>query len=505
MARGIRNLSVTVAAMIEPALLTCWRWEQGGVNILFANQAFASLTGFSCAELATKNTRDLHGPKTDLPLLRRGRRGTDSEPTAQGEGWLHRRDGRAFYALWSFSPVTDARGRPIGRLAVYRDHTETKHLQEALLHSQKLDTVGQLTGGVAHDFNNLLSIINGYCEILTPKIATLPAAEKDLKEIHRAGVKASMIARQILEFSRRQEVEVRVINYNTLIREIADILRRVVGETVTLELRLASDLGNVRIDPTQFQQVLINLCFNARDAMPEGGKVTIRTSNQAVAASPKRRATEANTGRFVGLRVTDDGQGMDAATCKRMFEPFFTTKTEGTGLGLAMVQNIVTQYDGHVSAQSRLGAGTTIEISLPETPEPEQTMSTVLPSLPGVRGTELLLLVEADLVLRKMIGGILSADGYRVIEAADAAEAEALLKTGGMKPQLVVMDCAAGSGVALLNKILPGNPHLKVLGTGGTPFRHEGVAAKAGAYLSKPFALSALMRKVRALLDGDGR
>lgn len=505
MARGMKTLTKTIAAMVEPALLTCWRWDQGGVNILFANQAFAALTGYSAEELATKNTRDLHGPKTDLTLLRQGRRGKDSAPTAQGEGWLHRRDGRPFYALWSFSPVANAAGQPIGLLAIYRDNTEMKHLQEALLHSQKLDTVGQLTGGVAHDFNNLLSIINGYCEILTPKIASLPAAEKDLQEIHRAGVKASAIARQILEFSRRQEAEVRVINYNTLIREIADILRRVIGEAAVLELRLASDLGNVRIDPTEFQQVLINLCFNAREAMPKGGKVTIRTFNQEMAPTKKRRAAAVGTGRFVAMQVTDNGEGMDEATCKRAFEPFFTTKEEGTGLGLAMVHNIVTQQDGRATAQSKPGVGTTMEILLPETSEPEQTLPTVLPSLPATRGTENLLLVEADLVLRKMIGGILVTDGYRVLEATDATEATALLAENNSRPQLVVLDCESHAGAALVKQLFDANPQLKVLSTAKAGFRHEGIPARSLAHLTKPFALSALMRTVRALLDGGRR
>ncbi len=497
--RVLKNLAGTIAAMTEPALLTCWRWRQGGVDILFANQAFAALTGYTAEELQKKNTRDLHGPKTDLTVLRRG---TDSEPTAHGESWLHRSDGRPFYALWNFSPVTAARGRPIGLLAVYHDHTEMKQLREALLHSQKLDTVGQLTGGVAHDFNNLLSIINGYCEILTPKIASSHAAQKDLREIHRAGIKASAIARQLLEFSRRQETEVRVINYNTLIREIADILRRVVGEAVTLELRLASDLGNVRIDATHFQQVLINLCFNARDAMPEGGKLTIRTFNHRADKPRARGRHELGPERLVALQVTDTGHGMEEATRQRMFEPFFTTKPAGTGLGLAMVHNIVSQNDGQIAVQSRPGAGATLEIFLPEIAEPEQTLSTTLPALPVTRGTETVLLVEANLALRKMISGILTADGYRVTEAADTTEAAALLETIGLKPHVLVLDYETRASAALVKKTIERNQQLKLLcmsAAGGTP---GGMAPRAVAHLTKPFALSALMRAMRTLLDG---
>ena len=227
-----------------------------------ANDAFAAMTDYTVEELKGMNTRDLHGPKTDLAVLYRGRRGTEEEPTAEGEGWLHRKNGDPFYANWSFSPVVDENGKESALLSLYRDTTEVRQLKEALLHSQKLDTVGQLTSGVAHDFNNLLSIINGYCEILTPKVAALPSAQHDLSEIHRAGIKASSIAKQILEFSRRQEAEVRVINFNTLIREVTDMIRRVGGDVVKLELRLSSDLGNVQMDPTRFQQMLMNAFRN---------------------------------------------------------------------------------------------------------------------------------------------------------------------------------------------------------------------------------------------------
>src|SRR6185369_13896835 len=229
----------------------------GGATIGQANAEFCALTGYTAAELKGKNTRLLHGPRTDVAALR--------QPSARavreggGEAWLYRKDGAEFFARWKYRALAGAAG-PL--VLVYHDCTELWRQREALLQSQKLDTVGLLAGGVAHDFNNLLSIINGYCEILGAKLAAVPAAQKDLQEIHRAGLKASALARQILEFSRRQETEVKVVNFNTLIREIAEIVRRVAGEEITVELRLASDLGNTRIDPAHFQRVLLNLCFN---------------------------------------------------------------------------------------------------------------------------------------------------------------------------------------------------------------------------------------------------
>ncbi|WP_415909445.1 two-component system sensor histidine kinase NtrB [Oleiharenicola sp. Vm1] len=268
----------------EAAILTRDQWDGAGVEIVAANARFAALTGYAREALVGRNTRLLHGPKTEI---------IPCAPAAPSPAPPRRRElaaspGRhALLRQLALLPV-----EPGLQVAVFRDLSELRRLREAMFHSQKLDTVGQLAGGTAHDFNNLLSIINGYCEIMRGKLAAAPAAQKDLEEIHRAGQKAARLARQILEFSRRQDTEVRVVNPNTLIREIAEILRRVAGDAVKVELRLASDLGNTRIDPTQFQQVLFNLCFNARDAMPQGGKLTVRTANhaQATAAPACRRA-----------------------------------------------------------------------------------------------------------------------------------------------------------------------------------------------------------------------
>jgi two-component system cell cycle sensor histidine kinase/response regulator CckA len=489
-----------IAALPDPAIITLNRWERGGARILYANPAFCRLTGYTAAELLGQNTRLLHGPKTDLTLLRLGRRDGQSAHHGTGEGWLSRKDGSPFFAQWNFSPMTGGRTRLV---ALYRDQSEFKRLREALMQSQKLDTVGLLAGGVAHDFNNLLSVINGYCEIMSAKIAAVPAAQKDLQEIHRAGLKASAIARQILEFSRRQETEVKVVNFNTLVREIAEILRRVAGEEVTLELRLASDLGNARIDPTQFQQILLNLCFNARDAMPHGGKLTIRTSNHQVSAAADRRTPEMRHGLYAGMSITDTGLGMDETVRRRIFEPFFTTKPQGTGLGLSTVLGIIRQNDGHITVQSTPGQGTTFEVYLPETPEPEQTAVTKLGALPAVRGTESLLIVEQDEVLRKMIAGILATDGYSVTDVATPEEATTAVKATGLRPQLLLIHSGTKSGAALVRKLQAANGGLRLISTSAEPVNATlpDFPRKAAVHLPKPFALSTLLRSVRTLLD----
>ncbi|MDI1337167.1 MAG: ATP-binding protein [Lacunisphaera sp.] len=499
----IRMLAGTLEGFGEAAVVTDERWQGGGVQIITVNSKFTQLTGYAKAELIGQNTRLLHGSRTNLlapsdPVRRRH---------TAGEDWLYRKDGSEFYGAWSFSPVY-YKGKPNGTLlGFYRDVSEGRRLREALKQSQKLGTVGLLASGVAHDFNNLLSVINGYCEIMAAKIADVPAAQKDLQEIHRAGLKAAAIARQILEFSRRQETEIKVINFNTLIREIAEILRRVAGDNINLELRLASDLGNARMDPTQFQQVLLNLCFNARDAMPQGGKLTIRTYNHQVAAAADRRAPGMVDGLHAVLRVSDTGLGMEPAVRDSIFEPFFTTKPHGTGLGLATVLGIIRQHDGQITVQSAPGQGTTFEIFLPETPEPEQTSVTKLGTLPAVRGTEELLIVEEDVVLRKMIAGILATDGYSVTAAATPAEASALVKETGLRPQLVLAQSCTKDGAALVRQLHAGRPGIRLICTSPALLAvnlHE-VPRSATIHLPKPFALSTLLRGVRTLLDARAR
>ena len=498
---GLAALTGTLAGLGDATVVTRNQWLGGGVEILAANQKFADLTGYAAADLPGKNTKLLHGARTNLvaPGAAAGGRLTT------GEGWLYRRDGSEFYAAWNFSPI-HLGGGPSGCLVgIYRDFTENRRLREALLQSQKLDTVGLLASGVAHDFNNLLSVINGYCEIMATKIAGVPAAQKDLQEIHRAGLKASAIARQILEFSRRQETEVRVINFNTLIREIAEILRRVGGDDISLELRLASDLGNARMDPTQFQQVLLNLCFNARDAMPEGGKLSLRTYNLAVSPA-EAPARGLRPGLYAVLRVTDTGHGMEPAVKATIFEPFFTTKPKGTGLGLPTVLGIIQQHDGRITVESEVGRGTTFEMFLPETAEPEETSVSKLGTLPVVRGSEAVLIVEQDEVLRKMIAGILSTDGYQVADMATPEDAGSLLKSSGLQPQLVIVNAGTKAGSALVRRLHTANRGLRLITTAAEPPNDTlaGISRKSLAHLPKPFALSTLLRSVRSLLDAGG-
>ena len=478
-----------VAALPVPAVLTTGRWEKDGATIAFANREFCALTGYSLAGLKDRNTRILHGPRTDVALLRQGRPPAASGGGGQGEGWLSRKDGSEFYARWKYRPVEGAAG-PL--VVTYHDQTELWLQREALLHAQKLGTVGLLASGVAHDFNNLLSIINGYCEIMGPKLAEKPAARKDLNEIHRAGLKASAIARQILEFSRRRDAEASVVNFNTLIREVADIIRRACGDGIAVQLRLASDLGNARINPVHFQQVLLNLCFNARDAMPKGGELTLRTFNHT---------GEQDGGGRTALEVSDTGVGIAATLQEKIFQPFYTTKREGTGLGLATARGLVDEAGGELMVRSAPGRGTTFTVLLPETAEPENAGATALGVLPATRGTESVLLIEQDEGLRKMISGILAIDGYSVSDARTAEEAV----TRSVVPQLIIADTAAGHGLDSLRRLQKARGGVRIISTAAERPVLVGLPEGDVAHQPKPFALSTLLTRVRGLLDANPR
>jgi len=484
-----------IAALPDPAVITADAWDNGGATIAFANPEFCALTGYTAGELRGKNTRLLHGPRTDVAGLRQRRPADPAAGGADGEAWLYRKDGSEFFARWKYRPLG---GTPAGRLVVvYHDCTELWRQREALLQSQKVGTVGLLAGGVAHDFNNLLSIINGYCEILGPKIEAVTAAAKDLREIHRAGLKASAIARQILEFSRRQDTETGVVNFNTLIREITEIIRRVCGDTIEVEVRLASDLGNARINPVHFQQVLLNLCFNARDAMPQGGRLTLRTCNQLVTAAGKAGAAPA--GSCVVLQVTDTGIGLQPAEAARIFEPFYTTKPQGTGLGLPTSLGIIRHARGDILVRSTPRKGTTFEVYLPETAEPEDTSPATLGVLPSTQGTEAVLVVERDDGLRRMITGILALDGYSATEAATVDGTSG----SGIRPQLVIIDTNTAPAAEFLRKLHRGNRELRVICTAPVRPNLPGFSDRQVAHLPKPFALSSLLTKARAMLDAQ--
>lgn len=497
-------LAAALRAQSEGVFIAERRCSEFGLTILFANDSFCAITGHSARDLVGRSHGFLHLERADLERLRHWSPKAQPGQPLVGEGMLLRADGQTISAAWSFDPVCCPGGKISHIVATYRDQTEKRRLQEALVHAQRLDAVGRLAGGVAHDFNNLLSVINGYCEILAAHVAANPQAMREVAEIHHAGRKAAALTQQLLAFSRRQPLNSRVINLNTLVRENAEIMRRLIGETGRLDLELAEGLDNVRTDPTQFQQVLLNLVLNARDALRDRGRIVITTANREIKPGLNRRLTDTPPGRYVLISVTDNGTGMDADTQKHLFEPFFTTKPEGkgTGLGLALVYGVVQQSGGYIYARSAVLVGSTFEILLPVVHEAADLPREPVAALPVTRGSETVLLIEADEVVRKMVAGILHADGYRVHAAKSAGAALREIKELDRPLQLLIAD-VTGDSEPFARRLHAAHPGLRVLCTSGQACGVGDTWLKDGhgACLNKPYALSEMLKAVRKLLD----
>ena len=475
-----------------------------GFKIIFVNDSLCTITGHSARQLIGTGHGKLHVEPTALEQIARWLPNAQPGQSLVGEGFLQHADGRSLYTSWTLDPLSDARGKVAYIVGAYRDTTEKRRLQEALVHAQRLDAVGRLAGDVAHDFNNVLSIINGYCEVLATQLNAQPEMMKGVNEIHRAARQGTTLAQQLLVFGRRQTLNPRVIDLNVLLIEHGNILNRLLGEAGHLELELASDPMFARVDPAQITQVIVNLVLNARDALRDKGRITITTAPRDVKARLNRRLGDMPPGKYIAITVRDNGTGMDTRTQLHLFEPFFTTKPpgKGTGLGLALVYGVVQQSGGFISVRSELLVGTTFEILLPAADAPSEApppMSTVAP-LPVTRGSESVLLYEDDDVVRKMVAGILTADGYRVYAAKTAGEALSLATNATHPVQLLI---ASGDRAKLAQTLRAKQPELRLLDIGQEETKHpfERHQPDYVARLPKPFALGELLKAARKLLD----
>ena len=380
--------------------------------------------------------------------------------------------------------------------------------QTQLLQAQKMEAVGQLAGGIAHDFNNLLTVITGRAELLLGRLAERDPTRPAVELIRRTADRAAALTQQLLAFSRKQILQPVDVDLNTVVNRIEPLLRRLIGEHVVISTTLDRALGTVRADPTQLDQVIVNLGVNARDAMPGGGRITLSTANVELDDADARRHPGLQPGRYVMLGVADTGVGMDALTQARIFEPFFTTKEpgKGTGLGLSTVYGIVKQSGGYIAVDSQPGIGTTFRVYLPriEAPAPPP-VTTPGPQGPE-RGTESIVIVEDEGELRALAQEILEAQGYTVLSARDPEEALRLLDGFPGPIHLLLTDVVMPgmSGRELASRLAPGRPDMKVLYMSGytaDAILHHGVLDPGLAFMPKPFTPASLASKVREVLD----
>jgi PAS domain S-box-containing protein len=481
--------------------------------IQYANRAFEQITGYPRSDALGQQPSLLRSGKHDAEFYRQMWATLNHGSVWSGHVINKRKDGRLFQAELTISPVRDPRGEVINFVAVSRDITREVELEEQLHQAQKMDSIGRLAGGVAHDFNNLLTSILGFAHIVYDALPPNDPLLQDTREIIFAGERAAQLTRQLLAFSRKQVAQVQALNMNTVLREMEQLLRRTLGEDVELRVDLDPHLGLCQGDLMQMQQVLLNLAVNARDAMPRGGQLTIRTVGLDLDETFCQTRVGLRPGRYVRVSVGDTGSGIPEEMRQHIFEPFFTTKEKGrgTGLGLSMVYAIVQQARGHIEFESEKDRGTEFILHFPQvdaTTAAAAGTATPAPIRPK-GGSETILLVEDDELVRDLGMRLLTSLGYRVLAASGAREAEALCRQHTGPIHLVLTDVVMPrvGGSEMINVLRGLRQDFKVLYVSGftedTIIQH-GIKHQSVNFLPKPFTRDTLGAKVREVLDGDG-
>ncbi len=485
-----------------------------GIN-LFANQRYVEMFGYDGPEEVVGKPASLIAHPDDIKRMEDillGRQRGESVPSRYELKGI-RKDGEAIDIEIS-ATRTVYRGEPVS-LAYVRDITERKRmekeremLQEQVRQSQKLEAIGLLAGGVAHDFNNLLSVINGYSELLLAGCDRDDPRRGDLEQIMQAGQRAASLTSQLLAFSRKQILQPSILNLNDVITDMGKMLRRMIGEDIEFVCVTRPGLGFVHADPGQIQQIIMNLVVNARDAMPQGGKLSIETANVDLEEHAVQRRALMSPGSYIMLAISDNGIGMDEETQDRIFDPFFSTKErgKGTGLGLATVYGIVKQSLGFIWVYSERGKGTTFKIYLPRMQGEAAEPSDGVKEEPDLRGTETVLLAEDEPSVRALAGRILRERGYTVIEGANGEEALSAAQEFAGEIHVVLTDVVMPemSGKVLVSQIEASRPGIKSLFISGytdNAIVHHGLLESNVAFLQKPFSADGLARKVREVID----
>lgn len=475
-------------------------------RVTSVNKAAEQVMGWPRSEALQKNIKGLVAPEHVALCDEMMRRILSEEPFQQFEIAMVRKDGRKVL-LEASARLLCSNGKKEGVQGIARDVTERRQLESMVQQSQKLEAIGRLSGGLAHDFNNLLCVITGHTELLTEQLET-PAAMRSVTQIRKAADSAAALTRQLLAFSRRQVFYPQVVNLNSIVKETEKLLERLIDERIEIYTALDPAVGHVRVDPVQVEQVIINLVLNARDAMPQGGKLTIETNNVDLEEEHRSNQSHVPAGKYVLLAVTDTGCGMSEETRSHIFEPFYTTKElgQGTGLGLATVYGIVKQSGGFIWVYSEKDRGTSFKVYLPRVAGSQCEESTTRPHAKLCAGTETILVVEDAEPLRTMTKEFLVACGYTVLEAADGEEALRIARSAVGPIDLLLTDVVMPRmcGEPLVAQMKKARPETRVLYMSGYPndgIVQAGILADGVVLLQKPFTREILMRRVRQALD----
>ncbi len=503
--QALRDSELRYRTLVESAVHGIFRWSLED-RFTDVNPALLAILGCQTAEevLGLRMTQDVyvdpkqHGEIVSTLLAAGQLRGMEVQ-------W-QRKDEKIITVRLSGRSIQED-GRTTGFEMIVEDISERRLLEEQLRQAQKMEAVGQLAGGIAHDFNNLLTVIKGNSQLLLEKLHEVDSRRTGVEQIQKAADRAASLIYQLLAFSRKQVVEFRILDLNTVIGNTVQLLRRLVGEHVELQIVTGTDVARVKADPGQMEQVIMNLALNARDAMPNGGRLSIQSENVDVEQTPASQHIHVAPGRYIMLTVSDTGFGMDKETLAHIFEPFFTTKPvgKGTGLGLSTVYGIVKQSNGYVTADSEPGAGSTFRVYLPRVDEPVEPVDTFESSPGQYRGTETVLLVEDEEGVRSLISMLLERSGYTVLQACNAEEALSICQSSGAAIHLLLTDLVLprmhGRELAEhIAAISHGTKTLFMSGYTDDAAVREGVLDSRAAFLQKPFSMETLLQKVREAL-----
>jgi len=478
---------------------------------IYANRAIETIQPHSAAEFIGQPFDVLSGPHFGYRFPQMSENDAQEGGMWSGRVSNTRRDGTPCAVELSVSPIMDEAGSRTAYIATGRDVTSMVQLESQLRQAQKLEAIGTLAGGVAHDFNNLLMVITGNCEVALRSAPPSTDLAEPLNQVIAAAKRAANLTRQLLAFGRRQVMQPRVISLNTIVDDLGKMLRRLLPESIDMRTYLAPDLGETLADPGQIEQVIVNLAVNARDSMPDGGRLTIETMDVEVDAEYAQGRPQVSPGPYVVVAVTDTGCGMDADTLERIFEPFFTTKGPGagTGLGLATVYGIVRQSGGGIWVYSEPGQGSTFKVYLPRVSADREAVDTTDADAPDAgRGGEVILLIEDENAVREVLVMGLRRQGYRVLPARDGNEAIQLAHQQATGPDIIVTDVVMPgmSGKQATDALLtlwPGTRVIFMTGYTDNAVIHHGVLDPGATLIEKPFTLDALVRTIQRKLQGE--